>query len=55
MLKNPAEREIDTLSAKLMVISSIVSPTSIRDVSAGYCQRALFVESGMVIKSDGEA
>jgi hypothetical protein len=55
MLKNPAERERDTLSAKFMVNSSIVSSTSIRDVSAGYCQRALFVESRMVLKSDGEA
>jgi hypothetical protein len=48
MLKNPAEYDRNTSSAKLTTISHQVSPVLLPDVSAGYCLRALVDESGMI-------
>jgi hypothetical protein len=48
MLKNPAEYERDTSSAKFTTILVKLLPTSLLGVSAGYYQTALVEESGMI-------
>jgi hypothetical protein len=48
MLKIPAEYDSDTSSAKFTDISHQISPASLLDVWAGYCQTALVSESGMI-------
>jgi hypothetical protein len=48
MLKIPAEYDRNTSAAKLPNISCQVSPASLPDVSAGYCQTALVDELGMI-------
>jgi hypothetical protein len=48
MLKIPAEYERDTSSAKFTAISYQISPASTLDASAGFCQRALVDELGMI-------
>jgi hypothetical protein len=47
MLKKPTEYERKSLSVKVTVISRQVSLASLL-VSAGYCQRAILDESGMI-------
>jgi hypothetical protein len=53
MFKNPAEYERDTSSAKFMAVSCQVSPALLPNVYAGYCQRALVDESGMILTQMG--
>jgi hypothetical protein len=48
MLKNPTGMKRNTSKAKFMAISHQVSTALLPDVSAGYCQRALVNESGIV-------
>jgi hypothetical protein len=48
MLKNPESMKRDSSEAKFTVISRQVSPASLLGVSAGYCQRAVVDESGMI-------
>jgi hypothetical protein len=48
MLKNPAQYESDTSWTKFTVISRQVSPVSALGVSAGYCQRAMLDELGVI-------
>jgi len=48
MLKIPAEYERDTSSPKYTAIFRQVSSPLLLGVSAGYCQRALVDESGMI-------
>jgi hypothetical protein len=48
MLKKPAEYERDTSSAKYMVISRKDSTDSLIGIPAGYFQRALVDESGII-------
>jgi hypothetical protein len=48
MLKNPAEYERDTLSAKFEPFLAKFLPASFPDVSAGICQRALVDKTIMI-------
>jgi hypothetical protein len=48
MLKNTAEYERDSSSAKFTAIFRHVFPALLPDVSADYCRRALVDESGMI-------
>jgi hypothetical protein len=48
MLKNSADYEKYTSFAKFTSISRQISSASVLGVSAGYCQRALVDESGMI-------
>jgi hypothetical protein len=48
MLKNSAEYERDTSSAKFTAISSQVSPDSVLGVLAGTCQKALVDETEII-------
>jgi hypothetical protein len=49
MLKNIAEYERDTSSVKFTYISRQVFPGLLPGVTAGYCQRVLVDEPGMII------
>jgi hypothetical protein len=55
MLKNPAEYEIGTSSAKFTDISHQGFPALLQGGCAGYCQRALVDESGMIRTQMGNA
>jgi hypothetical protein len=48
MLKNPAEYERDTSSAKFTDISSQFLPASLLDVSAGICHKTVVDETGII-------
>jgi hypothetical protein len=48
MLKDHAEYERDTSSAKFTVTSRQVTPASLPGVSTDYCQRALVDEIGII-------
>jgi hypothetical protein len=48
MLKNTAEFQRDTLWEKFTAISLQVSSAPLSGVSAGYCQRVLVDDSGMI-------
>jgi hypothetical protein len=47
-VREPHECERGTSSAKFTFISRQVSPASLPVVSAGYCQRAVMDESGII-------
>jgi hypothetical protein len=48
MLKNPTSMNEMLCRQNSMTISLLSSPSLLLDVSAGNCQRALVVESGMI-------
>jgi hypothetical protein len=53
MLKKPTGMKRDTPWAKFTNIPHEVSPASLPDVSAGYCQRALVDEPVMIVTQMG--
>jgi hypothetical protein len=54
-VENPAVNERDTLSANFTAISRKGSAPLLLDVFAGYCQRVMVDESGMIKIQVGKA